>query len=232
LIQESEIWNLEIEFMFTGIIEELGRVRSVEQRGEGARVRIEARTVTAGTQEGDSIAVNGVCLTAIDVGADSFSADGSRETLQRSTLSRLRAGSVVNLERAVTPQTRLGGHIVQGHVDARGRFLSAEEHGGSWTVRVAYPPSMARYLVFKGSVAVEGISLTVAALSEEYFEIAVIPKTWAVTNLSHLRSADEVNLEADIIAKYVERILSVAPEVRAESQSKLTIEKLAELGYK
>ena len=218
--------------MFTGIIEELGRVRSVEQRGEGARVRIEARTVTAGTQEGDSIAVNGVCLTAIDVRADSFSADGSRETLQRSTLARLRAGSVVNLERAVTPQTRLGGHIVQGHVDARGRFLSAEEHGGSWTVRVAYPPEMARYLVFKGSVAVEGISLTVAALTDEYFEIAVIPKTWAVTNLSHLRSADEVNLEADIIAKYVERILSVAPEVRAESQSKLTVEKLAELGYK
>jgi riboflavin synthase len=152
--------------------------------------------------------------------------------LQRSTLARLRAGSVVNLERAVTPQTRLGGHIVQGHVDARGRFLSAEEHGGSWTVRVAYPPEMARYLVFKGSVAVEGISLTVAALTDEYFEIAVIPKTWAVTNLSHLRSADEVNLEADIIAKYVERILSVAPEVRAESQSKLTVEKLAELGYK
>ncbi|HEX7996879.1 MAG TPA: riboflavin synthase [Pyrinomonadaceae bacterium] len=218
--------------MFTGIIEELGRVRSVEQRGEGARVRIEARTVTAGTQEGDSIAVNGVCLTAIDVRSDSFAADGSRETLQRSTLARLRAGSVVNLERAVTPQTRLGGHIVQGHVDARGRFLSAEEHGGSWTVRVAYPPEMARYLVFKGSVAVEGISLTVAALTDEYFEIAVIPKTWAVTNLSHLRSADEVNLEADIIAKYVERILSVAPEVRAESQSKLTVEKLAELGYK
>jgi riboflavin synthase len=218
--------------MFTGIIEELGRVRSIEGRGEGARVVVEARVVTKGTQEGDSIAVNGVCLTAIDVRADSFSADGSRETLERSTLGRLRAGAAVNLERAVTPQTRLGGHIVQGHVDARGRFLSAAEHGGSWTVRVAYPPEMARYLVFKGSVAVEGISLTVAALTDEYFEIAVIPKTWAATNLSRLRAADEVNLEADIIAKYVERILRIEPEIRAENQSSLTVEKLAELGYK
>lgn len=218
--------------MFTGIIEELGRVQSIEQRGEGVRLRIEARTVTEGTAEGDSISVNGVCLTAIDVRDNSFSADGSRETLQRSTFGSLRAASVVNLERAVTPQTRLGGHIVQGHVDARGRFLSATEHGGSWTVRIAYPPEMARYLVFKGSVAVEGISLTVAELADEFFEIAVIPKTWQVTNLSHLRAGDAVNLEADIIAKYVERILTVAPQVRDEKPSSLTLEKLAELGYK
>src|ERR687886_1513374 len=194
--------------MFTGIIEELGRVRGVERRGEGARLVIEARSVTEGTREGDSVAVNGVCLTALDVRRDSFAADGSRETLQRSTLGALRAGSPVNLERAVTPATRLGGHIVQGHVDARGRFLSAEDHGGSWTVRIAYPPEVARYLVFKGSVAVEGISLTVAALTEDYFEIAIIPKTWDVTNLSRLRPGDPVNLEADIVAKYVERILS------------------------
>ena len=218
--------------MFTGLIEELGRVRSVEKRGEGVRLVIEARTVMEGTGEGDSIAVNGVCLTAIDVRADSFSADGSRETLQRSTLGRLRSGSVVNLERAVTPSTRLGGHIVQGHVDARGRFLSAAEHGGSWTVRIAYPQEMARYLVFKGSVAVEGISLTVAGLTDEYFEIAVIPKTWNVTNLSHLRPNDEVNLEADIIAKYVERIITVAPKPQGETSSSLTVEKLADLGYK
>jgi riboflavin synthase len=164
----------------------------------------------------------------------SFSADGSRETLQRSTLGRLRTGSVVNLERAVTPATRLGGHIVQGHVDGRGRFQSATEHGGSWTVRIAYPKELARYLVFKGSIAVEGISLTVAGLTDEYFEIAVIPKTWEVTNLSHLKSNDEVNLEADIISKYVERILQVAPGIRAgqPEQSQLTIEKLTELGYK
>lgn len=219
--------------MFTGIIEELGRVRAVEPRGEGVRIVVEARAVMEGTREGDSIAVNGVCLTAVDVREGSFAADGSRETLQRSTLSRLRAGSVVNLERAATPSTRLGGHIVQGHVDARGRFLSAEEHGGSWTVRVAYPRDVARYLVFKGSVAVEGISLTVAALTDEYFEIAIIPKTWAVTNLSHLRPGDEVNLEADIIAKYVERILTVGGgRPRDEGTPPLTIERLADLGYK
>jgi riboflavin synthase len=218
--------------MFTGIIEELGRVRSVEKRGEGARLVIEALAVTEGTHEGDSIAVNGVCLTAIDVGPRSFAADGSAETLQRSTLGQLRAGSPVNLERAVTPATRLGGHIVQGHVDARGRFLSATEHGGSWTVRIAYPQEMARYLVFKGSVAVEGISLTVAALTDEYFEIAIIPKTWAVTNLSHLKTGTEVNLEADIIAKYVERILLVGKESKTEGGTGLTIERLTELGYK
>jgi riboflavin synthase len=219
--------------MFTGIIEELGRVRSLERRGEGVRMTVEARTVTEGTREGDSISVNGVCLTALEVSRDSFAADGSRETLQRSTLGSLLAGSVVNLERAVTPETRLGGHIVQGHVDGRGRFLSAEEHGGSWTVRIAYPPELARYLVFKGSVSVEGISLTVAALADDYFEIAVIPKTWAVTNLSHLRSGDAVNIEADIIAKYVERILSVGARERDAAQtSGLTVEKLADLGYK
>jgi riboflavin synthase len=217
--------------MFTGIIEELGRVRALEKRGEGVRVIIDARIVTEGTNEGDSIAVNGVCLTALDVRPGSFAADGSRETLQRSTLGNLRPGSAVNLERAVTPATRLGGHLVQGHVDARGRFLSAEEHGGSWTIRIAYPNEMARYLVFKGSVTVEGISLTVAALAEEHFEIAVIPKTWAVTNLSTLRPGDPVNLEADIIAKYVERILSVGAR-QGETAPALTVERLTELGYK
>ncbi|HEY9284643.1 MAG TPA: riboflavin synthase [Pyrinomonadaceae bacterium] len=218
--------------MFTGIIEELGRVRSLERRGEGVRLRVEARAAAEGTREGDSIAVNGVCLTALEVSADGFSADGSRETLQRSTLGRLRAGSVVNLERAVTPQTRLGGHIVQGHVDARGRFVAAEDHGGSWTVRIGYPREVARYLVFKGSVAVEGISLTVAALSDDHFEIAVIPKTWGLTNLSHLRPGDEVNLEADIIAKYVERILSVGrPGEEGTPNRPPALEKLAGLGY-
>jgi riboflavin synthase len=193
--------------MFTGIIEELGQVRSIEQRGENARLVIEARLVTEDIHEGDSIAVNGVCLTALDVNEGSFAADVSRETLDRSTLGRLAPGAPVNLERSVTPVTRLGGHLVQGHVDARGKFLSATDLGGSWTVRIAYPPEIARYLVFKGSVAVEGISLTIAALADDYFEIAIIPKTWEVTNFSHLRAGDEVNLEADVIAKYVERLL-------------------------
>ena len=193
--------------MFTGIIEELGRVRSVEPRGEDARIVIEARTVTEGATEGDSISVNGVCLTALDLKPDSFAADCSKETLERSTLGRLKPGAPVNLERAVTPSTRLGGHIVQGHVDARGKFLGVTEHGGSWTVKIGYPRELARYFVIKGSVAVEGISLTIAGLTDDYFEIAVIPKTWEVTNFSQLRPGDEVNLEVDVIAKYVERML-------------------------
>jgi riboflavin synthase len=196
--------------MFTGIIEELGRVSSVEQRGEDARIVIAAHIVTEGSHDGDSIAVNGVCLTALDVQKNSFAADVSRETLNRSTLGRLQLGSPVNLERSVTPATRLGGHLVQGHVDARGKFLGAAAHGGSWTVRIEYPGAVARYLVFKGSVAVEGISLTIAELTNEHFAIAVIPKTWEVTNFSQLQPGDEVNLEVDVIAKYVERIMLFA----------------------
>jgi len=197
--------------MFTGIIEELGSVRSIEERGENARIVIAARIVTEGTNHGDSISVNGVCLTALDIQPDSFAADVSRETLSRSTLGRLNPGAPVNLERAVTPATRLGGHIVQGHVDARGQFAGVEDHGESWTLRIKYPPEIARYLVFKGSVAVEGISLTIAGLADEYFEIAIIPKTWEVTNLSHLKPGDDVNLEVDVIGKYVERLLSFTP---------------------
>ena len=194
--------------MFTGIIEELGRVRSIEQRGENARIVISAHVVTEGTNHGDSISVNGVCLTALDIHPDSFAADVSRETLLRSTLGNLKPGAPVNLERAVTPATRLGGHIVQGHVDARGKLTAVEDHGESWTIRIAYPKEIARYLVFKGSVAVEGISLTIAGLTDEYFEVAIIPKTWEVTNLSHLKPGDDVNLEVDVIGKYVERLLA------------------------
>ena len=193
--------------MFTGIIEELGSVRSIEERGENARLVISAHVVTEGTNHGDSISVNGVCLTALDIDADSFAADVSRETLLRSTLGRLQPGAPVNLERAVTPATRLGGHIVQGHVDARGQFTGVEDHGESWTVKIAYPKEIARYLVFKGSVAVEGISLTIAGLTDNHFEIAIIPKTWEVTNLSHLKPGDEVNIEVDIIGKYIEKLL-------------------------
>ena len=194
--------------MFTGIIEELGSVRSIEERGDNARIVIAARVVTEGTSHGDSIAVNGVCLTALDIQPDSFAADVSRETLMRSTLGRLRPGAPVNLERAVTPATRLGGHIVQGHVDARGQFVGVEDHGESWTLKIKYPAEIARYLVFKGSVAIEGISLTIAALTDEYLEIAIIPKTWEVTNLSRLKPGDDVNIEVDVIGKYVERLLA------------------------
>lgn len=194
--------------MFTGIIEELGRVRSVDARGENARIVISASIVTEGTNHGDSISVNGVCLTALDISPDSFAADVSMETLARSTLGSLKPGAPVNLERAVTPTTRLGGHIVQGHVDARGQLAGVEDHGESWTVRFNYPKEIGRYLVFKGSIAVEGISLTIAGLTEHHFEVAIIPKTWEVTNLSHLKPGDDVNLEVDVIAKYVERLLA------------------------
>ena len=193
--------------MFTGIIEELGEIASLETHKGGARMEISARIVTEGTREGDSIAVNGVCLTAVDVARNSFSADVSRETLDRSTLGNLVGGSPVNLERAVTPSTRLGGHIVQGHVDSRGKFVSAVQSGDFWTVRIGFPDDIARYLVYKGSIAVEGISLTIANLADDHFDIAVIPKTWELTNLSSLKPGDEVNLEADIIAKYVERMM-------------------------
>lgn len=212
--------------MFTGIIEELGSVSSLVKTSGGALIEISAPVVTEAIADGDSISVNGVCLTALNVRRDGFSADVSRETLDRSTLGRLNAGSRVNLERAVTPSTRLGGHIVQGHVDGRGTFISALESGGFWTVKIGYPPELAKYFVYKGSVSVEGISLTIAKLNEADFEIAVIPKTWERTNLSTLNPGDEVNLEADVIAKYVERIMQIG-----NSTSNVTMETLKNHGF-
>ncbi|MBA4121242.1 MAG: riboflavin synthase [Acidobacteria bacterium] len=214
--------------MFTGIIEELGEISNLEKSVGGARIKISAKVVTENTAEGDSIAINGVCLTALDIKADGFSADVSGETLNRTTLGKLNVGAKVNLERAVTVSTRLGGHIVQGHVDARGKFLEAVQIGAFWTVRVLFPKNIGQYLVYKGAISVEGISLTIADLSEDSFEIAVIPKTWELTNLSALKSGDEVNLEADVIAKYVERIMLYKREEKNEA---ITIEKLTKLGF-
>lgn len=212
--------------MFTGIIEELGRITVLEKRGDNARIAISADVVTDGTVNGDSIAVNGVCLTALDVMPGSFAADVSRETLDRSTIGGLGVGSAVNLERAVTPATRLGGHIVQGHVDTRGTFLGAEQHGDFWTVGVGFPPEIAQYLIYKGSVAVEGISLTIASLSGDSFEIALIPKTWEMTNLSSLTAGDPVNLEVDVVAKYIERMIQTrVPD------SRITRETLERAGF-
>lgn len=215
--------------MFTGIIEELGKIAAFEKRGDGARIKIDAKIVTSDINEGDSIAVNGVCLTALDVGQDSFAADVSGETLRASTLGNLNIGSVVNLERAVTPSTRLGGHIVQGHVDARGKLVSAVQSGDFWTLRINFPQEIGQYLVYKGSISVEGISLTVADLNEDYFEVALIPKTWELTNLSSLEDGAEVNLEADVIAKYVERIMLYGKQ--KEKGEEITMEKLEELGF-
>ena len=194
--------------MFTGLIEELGSVAAVDKHSSGLRITVAASLVTGDIANGDSIAVNGVCLTALAVSVDSFAADVSPETLDRTTLGNLRRRSPVNLERAVTPATRLGGHIVQGHVDGRGTFILAEQQGDFWTVRIGFPPELARYFVPKGSVTVEGISLTIAALRPDNLDIAVIPKTWEMTNLSSLNPGNAVNLEADIIAKYVERMMN------------------------
>lgn len=215
--------------MFTGIIEETGKIANLEKQSDGARIKIAAKLVTQNTVEGDSIAVNGVCLTALNIKTDSFTADVSLETLNRSTLGNLSVGAKVNLERAVTPATRLGGHIVQGHVDGRGKFLKAEQNGDFWTVKISYPKEIGQYLVYKGSISVEGISLTIANLDDDSFEIAVIPKTWALTNLSVLKSGDAVNLEVDVIAKYVERILLYGKG--GEKEPKITVEKLSKLGF-
>ena len=213
--------------MFTGIIEELGKISSLDKHASGAKIKISAHIVTKDMNEGDSIAVNGVCLTALDVKKDSFTADVSQETLDKSTLGKLKNGANVNLERAVTPLTRLGGHIVQGHVDSRGKFVRAVQTGDFWTVRIAFPREIGQYLVYKGSVSVEGISLTIAELGADFFEIAVIPKTWELTNLSSLKTGDEVNLEADVIAKYVERIMLYGKTQGGE----ITMEKLGKLGF-
>jgi riboflavin synthase len=185
----------------------LGRVAAVEIGASGACIVVEASIVTGDVANGDSIAVNGVCLTAMEASPSSFAADVSLETLARTTLGGLSAGSPVNLERAVTPAARLGGHIVQGHVDARGTFVGAKDEGDFRTVTIGFPPEMRRYLVYKGSVAVEGISLTVAAIADGHFDVAIIPKTWEVTDLSTLMPGDAVNLEADVIAKYVENMI-------------------------
>ena len=215
--------------MFTGIIEELGKIAALEKHAGGAKIKIAAKIVTGNTSEGDSIAVNGVCLTALNIEPKEFSADISGETLNRSTLGSLKIGSKVNLERAVTVSTRLGGHIVQGHVDGKGKFLQAIQEGDFWTVRVGFPKEIAQYLIYKGSISVEGISLTIANLTDDYCSIAVIPKTWKLTNLSSLKNGDEVNLEVDVIAKYVERIMLYGK--REEKPDGVTMEKLQKLGF-
>lgn len=214
--------------MFTGIVEEVGHIRRLTQIANGARLEIAAQTVLAGAKLGDSIAVNGVCLTVVDHGADCFAADLSAETLKRTSLQQARTNTRVNLERALLPTTRLGGHLMQGHVDSTGYFIEAQPVGEGWTLRIGFPIGLGRYIVEKGSIAVDGISLTVAALDEDWFEIAVIPHTWKQTNLSTLARGALVNLEVDAIAKYVEKMLQPHVPPRKEP---LTLEKLSELGY-
>jgi riboflavin synthase len=197
--------------MFTGIVEELGEIVRLDWYGEGAVLAVRGPTVTADVRHGDSIAVSGVCLTVTSVDGDVFVADVMKETFDRSALGSVAIGDRVNLERAVTPSTRLGGHIVQGHVDGVGRVLS-REHGDRWDdVRIALPPEINRYVVEKGSVCVDGISLTVVAVDDESFTVSLIPTTLDLTTLGHKDVGSLVNLEVDVIAKYVEKMVGARP---------------------
>ncbi|MGH8978258.1 MAG: riboflavin synthase [Acidimicrobiia bacterium] len=199
--------------MFTGIVEELGHVRAIVPNEGGARIEIEAKRVVEDAAIGDSIAVNGCCLTVVDCSATGWAADAVTETLQRTNLGDLRAGDPVNLERPLRLADRLGGHLVQGHVDGPGTLRQRTPHtDGSETMRFAAPRNVLRYVVHKGSITVDGISLTVAALNDAWFEVAVIPHTLAVTTLGSAEPGTRVNLEVDLIAKYVERLVTEREE--------------------
>ncbi|MCC6262835.1 MAG: riboflavin synthase [Bryobacterales bacterium] len=215
--------------MFTGIIEEVGGVESIMPRAAGSEIRIRAAKVTDGAHEGDSIAVSGVCLTARRLGPGAFSADLSPETLARTALGQLRPGSRVNLERALLPTSRMGGHIVQGHVDGLGAVHALKELGdGNWWLTIEVPAEVARYCVFKGSVSIDGVSLTIANLEANLLSVAVIPHTWANTTMRDYRQGFKVNLEIDIVAKYVEKMLASRDLAKP---SGLTETGLRELGY-
>src|SRR5271170_1014477 len=189
--------------MFTGIIEELGAVSEFEALAAGARLRVRCATVLGDLSEGASIAVNGVCLTAVGIDKSSFAADLAPETLRRSNLGDLKAGSRVNLERPVTPVTRLSGHIVQGHVDATGELISLDELGdGNYWLNVRVPRELDRYLVLKGSIAIDGISLTIATLEPGMVGVTIIPHTYTHTSLGSARAGARLNLEVDVIAKH------------------------------
>lgn len=189
--------------MFTGIVEEVGTVAAVREGG----LAIRARRVLEDTRPGDSIAVNGVCLTVTAIAGDVFTVDTVPETLRRTNLGDLRPGDPVNLERALLPTTRMGGHFVQGHVEGTGTLIERTQEGEAWLLRIAVPPHLARYIVEKGFIAVDGISLTVVERDERSFLVTVIPFTQEHTNLRARRVGDRVNLETDILAKYVEQLV-------------------------
>ncbi|MGW6458628.1 riboflavin synthase [Streptomyces sp. NPDC055078] len=193
--------------MFTGIVEELGEVTSVENLGDSSRFRLRGPLVTEGAKHGDSIAVNGVCLTVVTTGEGEFTADVMAETLQRSALGALASGSRVNLERPTAVGARLGGHIVQGHVDGTGTILARTPSEHWEIVRIGLPAGLGRYVVEKGSITVDGISLTVVEAGPDFFTVSLIPTTLALTTLGIKQPGDPVNLEVDVIAKYVERLL-------------------------
>jgi riboflavin synthase len=194
--------------MFTGIIEELGVVESFRPNAVGARMRIRCKKALEDAKEGESISVNGVCLTAVDLQGDSFAADLAPETLERSNLGDLREGSRVNLERSVQVMQRLSGHIVQGHVDTTAKLIEMKELGdGNWWLSVQAPQEFDRYIVYKGSIAIDGISLTVASIDNGLVGVTIIPHTYANTSLGFHQAGDRLNIECDILAKHVEKLL-------------------------
>ena len=214
--------------MFTGIIEEVGRVTSITNQNENRRLTVAASHLVKELKKGDSIAVSGVCLTAIEITPTSFGADLAEETWHLTSFSRIQPGALVNLELPMRADGRFGGHIVQGHVDGTGKFLALDEIPGadSYWLRIEIPPDLARYVIFKGSLSIEGISLTIAKVEGTQVTVAVIPHTTEMTNLKSLKPDDPVNLEVDLIAKYVEKM------IRGESSnSSITIERLVQQGF-
>ena len=214
--------------MFTGIVEEVGRVARIEQRGENRRITIAAGTAAKHLKTGDSVAVSGVCLTALDIKPGSFCADLAPETWTRTSFSRMHEGALVNLELSMKADGRFGGHIVQGHVDGVGKLIGLDRIADSenWQLRIELPAEVEKYTVYKGSICIEGISLTVAELEGRTCTVAIIPHTVEMTNLSSLKAGDPVNLEADLIAKYVEKVMTREP-----AESALTVEELVRQGF-
>ena len=213
--------------MFTGIVEELGVITGFDRPGEGGRLQIQCAKVLEDAREGSSIAVDGVCLTALGLTPTTFFADLAPETIRRSNLGKLRPGSRVNLERPMALTDRLSGHIVQGHVDGAGELISLEQIGGdNWWLRIRVPAELDRYIVYKGSIAIDGVSLTVAEVSGDVVSITIIPHTYRSTSLSARRPGDGVNIECDMLAKHVEKLLG-----RLDLKPALTLEKLKEMGY-
>ena len=215
--------------MFTGIVEEVGTVRSIQRGSTSSFIEIQANIVLDGTKFGDSIAVNGVCLTVTELSSDSFRADVMNETLSRSSLGSLRSGSPVDLERAMAAGGRFGGHIVSGHIDGTGTITDIKKDGIAHWYTISAPPEIMRYIVEKGSVAIDGISLTVAKVTDSSFSVSIIPHTAAQTVLSHKKAGDTVNLENDIIGKYVEKLMKPAEE--KSQKSGITMDFLARNGF-
>lgn len=217
--------------MFTGIVEEVGTMQGVRMGTTSGKIHLKASKVLEGTQLGDSIAVNGVCLTVTNMTADGFTADVMPETLRRSNLGQLRSGDPVDLERAMAADGRFGGHLVSGHIDGTGIITQLRREGNAVWVRIQTTPEILRLIVEKGSITIDGISLTVATLGKNDFQVSIIPHTGSETILLSKKPGDMVNLENDIVGKYVEKLLTTPKATESEPESKVTWEFLAENGF-